>query len=170
MSVNDILIKKIISGGQTGADMGGLLAGKALNIPTGGYAPRGWKTERGPQEELLKSFNLLEWQAFGYSARTFANVNICDATLIVGNINSPGSLLTKKYCSNNKKRFYYMHFYNYDPVSTMRLLAESQKFRRWLARRTTKVLNVAGNRESKNSGIEDFTRRFLIEALRGEAL
>ena len=38
-----MMLIKIISGGQTGADMGGLRAGRALNIPTGGSAPHGWK-------------------------------------------------------------------------------------------------------------------------------
>ena len=36
---------KIISGGQTGADMGGLLAAKDLGIRTGGWMPKGWLTE-----------------------------------------------------------------------------------------------------------------------------
>lgn len=33
------MVTKIISGGQTGADMGGLLAGELLHIPTGGTCP-----------------------------------------------------------------------------------------------------------------------------------
>lgn len=37
---------KIISGGQTGADMGGLEAAREYGFPTGGYAPKGWMTER----------------------------------------------------------------------------------------------------------------------------
>ena len=52
--------EKIISGGQTGADMGALLAARELGIPTGGVAPKGWLTENGPQEELLRNFGLIE--------------------------------------------------------------------------------------------------------------
>lgn len=167
--MNNPLIEKIISGGQTGADMGGLLAGRELGIPTGGYAPRGWKTERRRQEEWLKSFNLEEWKPFGYAARTQANVILCDATIIFGNIHSPGSLLTSKYCKSNRKSLYIQFFSKYGSISIEKLLADSQKFRLYLAQQPIGVLNVAGNRESKNPGIEDFTRRFLINALRGEA-
>jgi hypothetical protein len=35
----------IISGGQTGADQGGLFAAEILKIKTGGYAPKGYRTE-----------------------------------------------------------------------------------------------------------------------------
>ncbi len=34
-------VKKIISGGQTGADRGGLNAAIKLDIPYGGYIPKG---------------------------------------------------------------------------------------------------------------------------------
>jgi hypothetical protein len=38
----------VISGGQTGADQGGLRAARACGIPTWGWAPRDWLTEAGP--------------------------------------------------------------------------------------------------------------------------
>ena len=165
--MNTLLIKKIISGGQTGADMGGLLAGKILEIPTGGYAPRGWKTENGSQEGFLKFFNLKEWQPPGYAARTLANVILCNATIIIGDINSSGSLLTKKYCLNNKKPLYHQPFPSYK-VSWSREDGANylcHLFRQWLALQHIGILNVAGNRESKNPGIEAFTRSFLVEVL-----
>lgn len=42
-------LRWIISGGQTGADQGGLDAGKALGLKTGGLMPKGWRTEAGPR-------------------------------------------------------------------------------------------------------------------------
>lgn len=39
------MLKKVISGGQTGADLGGLRAAKAVGIATGGFAPKGWLIE-----------------------------------------------------------------------------------------------------------------------------
>jgi hypothetical protein len=42
------MLELVISGGQTGADQGGLRATRACGIPTGGWAPRGWLTEAGP--------------------------------------------------------------------------------------------------------------------------
>src|SRR5262249_6057013 len=41
------MIGKVISGGQTGVDQVALRAAKACGIPTGGWAPKGWRTEDG---------------------------------------------------------------------------------------------------------------------------
>ncbi|KKL28978.1 hypothetical protein LCGC14_2369790, partial [marine sediment metagenome] len=75
---------KVISGGQTGADQGGLEAGKELGLETGGTAPLGWKTEDGPQPELLKGFGLRECTQPGYPVRTRRNVLTSDGTVIFG--------------------------------------------------------------------------------------
>ena len=42
-----IMIKKIISGGQTGADQAALDAAIKYNFPHGGWIPKGRKTEDG---------------------------------------------------------------------------------------------------------------------------
>ena len=42
------MIKKIISGGQTGADQAALDVAIKLNIPHGGWIQKGRKTEEGP--------------------------------------------------------------------------------------------------------------------------
>ena len=42
------MLECIISGGQTGADQGGLLAARKSGIQTGGWCPLGWRTELGP--------------------------------------------------------------------------------------------------------------------------
>jgi hypothetical protein len=46
------MITKIISGGQTGADQGALYAAIGLDIPHGGWVPKGGKTEGGPVKLL----------------------------------------------------------------------------------------------------------------------
>jgi hypothetical protein len=53
------MIEKVMSGGQTGADHGGLRAARRCGIATGGWAPRGWLTEAGPAEWLA------EWDLLG---------------------------------------------------------------------------------------------------------
>lgn len=42
------MIKKIISGGQTGADRAALDVAIKFNIPKGGWVPRGRMAEDGP--------------------------------------------------------------------------------------------------------------------------
>src|SRR5439155_22053470 len=89
-----LLLRKIISGGQTGADMGALVSARELRIESGGVAPKGWLTENGPQEALLRRFGLLECEEDGYPARTRRNVIDSDGTLVVGPHRSGGTRLT----------------------------------------------------------------------------
>ena len=46
------MLKKIISGGQTGADREALETARDLGIETGGFVPKGWLTEDGPDYSL----------------------------------------------------------------------------------------------------------------------
>lgn len=144
-------ITKIISGGQTGADQGGLEAGKALGILIGGTAPQGWKTERGPMRELLSNYGLTEASIPGYPFRTKMNVLNSDATVVFGQIGEAGSKLTCDLCVKLGKPWMV------NPTTTNLLeLIEWHKVR---------VLNVAGNRESKNPGIQERVKEFLLEVL-----
>lgn len=53
-------LKKVISGGQIGADRAGLEAAFKLGITTGGWAPMGFITYAGKDPELGSKFNLKE--------------------------------------------------------------------------------------------------------------
>ena len=85
-------LSKIISGGQTGADQGGLLAAYQCGVLTGGTAPIGFMTSRGPNL-LLGAFGL---KAKGsIQARTKQNIVDADATVVIaGDLKSPGTVLT----------------------------------------------------------------------------
>lgn len=146
-----MILKKIISGGQTGADQGGLEAGKELGLETGGTAPMGWRTESGPQESLLKEFRLVECHLPGYPARTELNILNSDGTIIFGNISSPGSSLTLSLCRKLEKPY----FINPLPNELLEFIKV------W----PIKVLNIAGNRESKNPGIQKRVKDFLVKEL-----
>ena len=54
------MVRKIISGGQTGADQAGLAVAKRLGIPTGGFVPKGFLTEAGPRPDLAAEYGLEE--------------------------------------------------------------------------------------------------------------
>lgn len=47
-------VRKVISGGQIGADLMGLEVARELQIPTGGMAPHGFETSRGGKKSCLK--------------------------------------------------------------------------------------------------------------------
>ncbi|TRZ52370.1 hypothetical protein D4R99_02845 [bacterium] len=151
-----MIIRKIISGGQTGADRGGLEAARALSIPIGGVCPKGFKTEKG-SDLSLKEFGLKELNSSVYEERTMRNIEDSDGTVIFcktddkGNISGIGTLFTVYYSANINKPFIV------NPGET--------EFISWLKQNKILVLNVAGNRESLEPGICESTKIFLIQAL-----
>ena len=148
------MLTKIISGGQTGADQGALIAARALGIPTGGVAPRGWLTEEGPRKDLLTSFGLVECSEPGYAARTRENVAAADGTLVVGHHVTGGTKLTVDVILELKKPVFFLPYGSDD----------TQEFLEWIGLNSISVLNVAGDRESESPGIGAFTREFLVRA------
>ncbi len=44
-------VTRIVSGGQTGADQGALMAAKRLGLSTGGWMPQGFTTEAGTRPD-----------------------------------------------------------------------------------------------------------------------
>ena len=85
-------LKKIVSGGQTGADIAGIDAAIAYKTPYGGWLPKGWLTEDGP---LSAEYQLQEMPTASYPKRTAQNVIDSDGTVILthGSLTG-GSLLT----------------------------------------------------------------------------
>src|SRR3546814_8317953 len=95
-------VSLVISGGQTGADQGGLLGARDAGVRTGGTVPKGWRTEDGAASWLAE-FGLVEGQGKSYSARTRANAAAADGTVLFGNHLSTGSALTERYCTDFAK-------------------------------------------------------------------
>ena len=154
-------LTKIISGGQTGADQGGLEAAEHFGITTGGYIPRGFMTELGSQPILGIKFNLKEIDSGypfkislteAYKIRTRLNILKSDGTIIFGNIRSRGSGQTLRGCITHKKSY----LVNPTPL----------ELRSWLIKEQITILNVAGNRESKSPGIQESTKQTIIDALK----
>ena len=153
------MIRKIISGGQTGADQGALHGATLASVATGGFAPKGWKTEAGPDRELLKRYGLIELETHGYLDRTIANIEGSDGTLVISS--EPirgGSKATIRECSDSRKPFYPVIWYKEWKRNT--ILSEIINF---INANEIRTLNVAGNRESKNPGIFDATSRLVLQ-------
>jgi len=150
--------RKIISGGQTGADLGGLVGARAVGIATGGTAPKGYRTDAGPQPEVLRAFGLVEHASSAYPPRTRCNVLDSDATVLFGRLASPGCTLTIGLCRRHRKPYL-------ENPSAFEL-------RRYCLVNQIAVLNVAGNRERTNPGIARRVATIIVEAFRrdGEQL
>ena len=100
--INESMIKKIISGGQTGADRAALDVAIKLSIPHGGWIPKGRKTEDGT---LSEKYKLKEMTTASYPKRTEQNVIDSDGTLIFARGKLTGGTdLTRKMTLKHKKQ------------------------------------------------------------------
>src|ERR1700694_742603 len=73
------MLRKIISGGQTGADRAAPDFAIETGLEHGGYVPRGRKAEDGRIDDR---YNLIELSTTSYPARTRRNIEESDGTVI----------------------------------------------------------------------------------------
>ena len=150
------MIEKIVSGGQTGADRAGLDAAIELDIPHGGWIPKGRRTEDGG---LSEKYHLKEMPIASYAARTEQNVIDSDGTLIVahGKLNG-GSAMTRRLAKKHNRPW--MHV----DLEKTNFFKAAMALRSWGMENHIKILNVAGPRGSKDPGIYDATKKLLKAA------
>lgn len=155
------MLKKIISGGQTGADRAGLDVAIKYGIAHGGAIPKGRRTEEGV---LPARYKLVELPTNSYPARTEKNVKDGDATVIFshGPLTN-GSLLTKKKALLHKKPFLHLDL---DKIPSKAAAVELIEF---LQKNSVKTLNVAGPRASGDPAIYAATYS-LLEAVLQESV
>lgn len=164
-------ITKIVSGGQAGADRGGLDAALYCEVPHGGWCPKGRKAEDGL---IPPEYELQETSSADYLQRTHANVVDSDATLVF-TLGTPsgGSLRTIEFALQHHKPWHHI-----DVALEDRPRAVDQIVR-WLAGEVAYdyqgytarppercVLNVAGSRESKADGIQLLVTTIMVDVLR----
>lgn len=151
----------VISGGQTGADRGGLDAAIELGVPHGGYCPRGRRAEDG---RIPGCYRLVELDADDYPARTRKNVVAADGTVIFTRGmpgSDSGSLLTLRLCVEIKMPYLHLDLARYPSKPDIAV----DKLAAWLRRHKIQTLNVAGSRESTAPGIRGDVQLIVAEAL-----
>lgn len=155
------MIEKIISGGQIGADQAGLRVGRALNIPTGGIAPKDFMTLGGADPDLGIIYGLVSNNVKGYAARTFSNVCNADATVrFAFNFDSPGERCTYRAIKRYEKPYFDVNITLHEEYA--QLLPNPVHFAYWLRELEVKTLNVAGN---ASRDIEEFVCQYLATAI-----
>ena len=148
------MIRAIRSGAQTGADIAGLDAGLALGLEVGGMVPKGRRTDAGPlTDEQMAHYNLEESTSAAYPPRTEFNVLNSGATVLFGNMSSPGCRLTLSCCRKHNRP----HIIN----------PTAEELRDFCTRNEVHTLNIAGNRERTNPGIYQRTFDTLVKAFSG---
>ncbi len=147
------MLKKIISGGQTGVDRGALDAAIKLMIPYGGWIPLGRLTEAGP---LPQKYNLTETDNSNYADRTEKNVLGADGTLIIsrGPL-SGGSEYTRELAVRHNRPCLHID------LKLMPAFQAAKTIDDWISKRGIEILNVAGPRASKDPRIYQDTLNIL---------
>jgi len=149
------MIKKIISGAQTGADLAGLMAAKRYGIETGGTMPKGFLTQAGPKPEWAKEYNLKESFSAKYPPRTRQNVADSDATLrFAADFNSAGERCTLNAIHELKKPYLDINIFKVPPVEQVIV---------WLEKYNVSVLNIAGNSERTFEGMTGEVLEYLCK-------
>jgi hypothetical protein len=149
------MLEKVISGGQSGSDLGGLRAAKRFGIPTGGMAPKNFWTETGPNLELKTLYGLIESKSPSYPPRTHSNAKNSDGTIRFAiNFETAGEVLTLKAANQYNKP--HIDVDVADPIKHSNVVD-------WLLEHNIKTLNVAGNAESKYEGMSDFVDEYLYQ-------
>lgn len=128
-----------------------------LNIPHGGWVPKGRKAEDG---RIPVKYSLTELGKASYPERTEKNILESDGTLIVsqGPLTG-GSLLTLGLSRKHGKPCLHLD------LLEMSQAGASEKTRDWLEENRVEVLNVAGPRASNDPEIYSLARALLKNAL-----
>ena len=148
-----------MSGGQTGVDRAALDVALALDVPCGGWCPKGRLAEDG---RIPPRYPLSETTTEDDPERTLLNVRDSDGTLILTR-GAPvgGTALTRAFAEALGK-----------PVFVADLASETAtppRVHEWIQREAIAILNVAGPRESAAPGIYKDAAAFLRALLRPRA-
>lgn len=148
-------IAKIISGGQAGVDRAALDVAIELEIPCGGWCPRGRLAEDGTVPDR---YPLQETRAAEYAERTERNVIDSDGTLIISTRPlTGGTALTVELAHRWDKPCF---------IVDLQDIPDMGAIVTWLQRQQIETLNIAGPRESKHPGIYAEARHFLRKLFR----
>jgi hypothetical protein len=164
------MIERIVTGGQSGADLAGWRAAKAAGIACYGWMPKGFLTEDGPRPEYAGLYGAREHSSKEYPPRTRANVAENCVVLWFGDPRSRGGKLTLG-CARERGVFTYViesprSEWGSDAVARHVLNAfEQQRYFDWITIHQRNSLMVAGNRESSSPGIGRWVEEFVGEVI-----
>ncbi|HZJ16907.1 MAG TPA: putative molybdenum carrier protein [Chthoniobacteraceae bacterium] len=149
-------VRKIVAGGQTGADRAALDWAIAHGVPHGGWCPRGRRADDG---RIAEYYALTETPRRAYVQRTEWNVRDSDGTLLV--TLDPklraGSKRTAEFAKQYRRPC--LHVSQTEPFA-----ACAEAVRRFLREQRITVLNVAGPRASEAPQVGEFVGALLDAA------
>lgn len=166
------MVVRVISGFQTGADLGGIDAAIAVGAPYGGWVPKGRKNEAGV---IPAHYVCEETDSASYKVRTKMNVDGSDGTALF-TLKEPtgGSKETAEFARAASKPLLECQLgtgivttsKGIDPLTQWSVAvrlhdpaefdhAVAQLIASWVQENAISTLNVAGSRESRAVGIQE---------------
>lgn len=153
------MVYLIRSGMQSGVDLAGADWAYRLGIPFCGYVPKGRKAEYG---RVPDNYKVIELETDSYRDRTVKNLTESDFSLILyyDEIKS-GTKLTRDLCVQNKKPYVTVDLKNCLLGFKGREYLDMKRYYITHCLDTYGRVNIAGPRESRNTGIYDLATVFL---------
>ncbi len=151
-----MMLARIISGGETGANQSGWRAAKAFGVATAGWMHKGFLTNQGAHPEFAEEFAAAELPTDTEPARAECNVRNSDATLWFGETMTSMAQATVEACHRFGKPCLPVY-----PGAAF----EPSHVAAWIAENQIRTLNVAGNCEIEEPGIGNRVEQFLGKVL-----
>ena len=150
------MLKKIISGGQFGADQGALDAAIKYNFPYGGWIQKGRKTQSGI---LPDKYKLKEMPIAGFKEKIEQNVIDSDGTVIISHGNLTGGAdYSQKMTEKHNRPCLHIN------LNEVPDFMASSKINTWIIENDIEIMNVTGSRVSEDSDIYRNTM-YIIEGV-----
>lgn len=152
------MLRRVVTGGQTGAEQAAWAAARRAGIATGGYMPRDFMTEDGPAPRVGQLHGAVEFP-FDDARRIRANLRRADGLFWFGDPDSPEARDAFAACRELSKPYLTL-----DPAFTPPHDAAG-----WLGAFEIATLVVSGDRASQRPGIGPMVEAFLargFESLR----
>lgn len=142
------VLDTVRTGGQTGVDQVALELAQDFAYATGGWVPKGWRTDAGPAPWLGTRYGCKEHWSSSYGPRTDKNTWEADGIIWFG-VESPGHKRTLAGYERALKAGHRVFWISNPSVSEM------QDF---ILKNTIRALMVAGNRLSTHPASADKAR------------
>ncbi|WP_165236147.1 YpsA SLOG family protein [Aquisphaera insulae] len=148
------MLRKIVTGGEAGAEQAGWAAARRAGIETGGYMPRGFLTEAGPAPRLGALYGAIEFP-FEDPLRLRGNLRRADGLFWFGDPESPEARDTFDACRSLSRPYLVI-----DPAFT-----PSRDAAGWLEAFEVQTLVVAGDRASKTPALAPRVETYLVRVI-----
>ena len=150
------MLKKIISGGQIGAEQAALDVALKLDIPHGGWIQKGRRTQNW---SLPEKYKLKEMSTASYKKRIEQNVIDSDGTLII----SHGELTGGSICSREMTLKHQRPLLHVD-LNQINTIPAAKLINAWITLKPIEILNVTGSLASEDARIYKTTIEILESA------